>query len=150
MDTPRQLRRNRVLERTFCLDVSGWDIERPMITGSHELSSDTQGSQRTPTQWYERKKSNHQPVSIVQRTCEGDVLGRVGLGSGAVHEFDPERIEGLACDQMMFLWLWCRLSCDPIGNGRYPGPIFARTDESKCGPEASKNASDRYASAGCW
>src|SRR4029077_11666991 len=29
-------------------------------------------------------------------------------------------------------------------------PIVARTDVSKCGPEASKNARDRDASAGWW
>jgi hypothetical protein len=50
----------------------------------------------------------------------------------------------------MFLWLMLRLGSDPIGDGRYPGPIVARTDVSKCGPEASKNARDRDASAGCW
>jgi len=55
IDPPRQLRRNRIVERLFCLDVRRWDIEKPQISNFFELFTDPQRRgaviQSTCTNW---------------------------------------------------------------------------------------------------
>jgi hypothetical protein len=97
-----QLRGDRIFERPSALGIGGWNVERPEIAGFDEVFTDTYRRQGSAPHRDERELCNDQSVPVLERMRLGYPPGGVGIGDRPVHELEPQRVQALTGNQVIF------------------------------------------------
>ncbi len=140
----RQLVWNRIIQSSPGLGVCGGYIELPMIADFYEMPPNLQRCKRATAQRYHSQGANDQAVAELNGVPRPGAPDGVCRSGGTVHELDPECIEALTRDQVIFSRRPRRGGGDSIGDGLQPGPIGIRADELQRASKTAEIGGQRY------
>ena len=93
--------------------------------------ADPQRRERSSTQRNERQQEYDKPVSVLERTVLRDRLVRSCGPNCGIHQFEPERIQTIAGDEMRFASAGFRLASNALGGVQQPSQIDFRKNQSE-------------------